>query len=100
MPRQHLAVLAILNTLITIRNSVVCSTASATSPLLVLDYGDTDDLMKLLQRYQTSSQFPFPSKENDQGTKDDVFQTMALTVCLAVIYIYKRNKWYKNGLDT
>ena len=92
MPRQHLAVLAILNTLIVILNSVVCSTASSTSPLLFLDYGDMEDFMKLIQRYQTSSQLLFPSKQDDQRKMDEVFQDMALTVGLAVIYKYKRNK--------
>ena len=96
MPHQHLAVLAILNTLITIRNSVMCSTASATSPLLILGYGDMDHFMKLLQRYQTSSELLFPSKEDDQGTMGDVFQNMAMMVCLAVIYMYRRNECYKN----
>ena len=95
MPRHCLTLLAILNTLIVIQNSVVCSTAPATSPLLFLDYGDMEDFMKLIQRYQTSSQLLFPSKEDDQGRMDKVFQNMALTVGLAGIYIYRRN----NGLD-
>ena len=95
MPQQHLTLLAILNTLIVIGNSVVCSTASATSPLLFLDYGDMEDFMKLIQRYQTSSQLLFPSKQDDQRKMDEVFQDMALTVGLAVIYKYKRNKWYE-----
>ena len=94
MPRHYLTLLAILNTLIVIQNSVVCSTASATSPLLFLDYGDMEDFMKLIQRYQTSSQLLFPSKQDDQRKMDEVSQDMALTVGLAVIYIYiyKRNK--------
>ena len=95
MPQQHLTLLAILNTLIVIGNSVVCSTASATSPLLFLEYGDMEDFMKLIHRYQTSSQLLFPPKEDDQGRMDEVFQNMALTVGLAVIYKYKRNKWYE-----
>ena len=101
MPQQHLTLLAILNTLIVIGNSVVCSTASATSPLLFLDYGDMEDFMKLIQRYQTSSQLLFPSKQDDQRKMDEVFQDMALTVGLAVIHEYKRNKWYeKTNLNT
>ena len=92
MTQQHLTPLAILNTLIVILNSVVCSTASSTSPLLFLDYGDMEDFMKLIQRYQTSSQLLFPSKQDDQRKMDEVFQDMALTVGLAVIYKYKRNK--------
>ena len=95
MPRHYLKLLAILNTLIVIGNSVVCSTASATTPLLFLDYGDMNDFMKLIQRYQTSSQHLFPSKEDDPGRMEEVFQNMALTVGLAVIYKYKRNKWYE-----
>ena len=95
MPRHFLTLLAILNKLIVIQNSVICSTASATTPLLFLDYGDMNDFMKLIQRYQTSSQLLFPSKEDDQGRMDEVFQNMALTVGLAVIYKYKRNKWYE-----
>ena len=95
MPRHYLTLLALLNTLIVIQNSVVCSTASATSPLFFLDYGDMQDFMKLIQRYQTSSQHLFPSKEDDPGRMEEVFQNMALTVGLAVIYIYKRN----NGID-
>ena len=89
MPQRHLTLLAILNTLIVIGNSVVCSTASPTSPLMFLDYGDMEDFMKLIQRYQTSSQLLFPSKQDDQRKMDEVFQDMALTVGLAVIYIYK-----------
>ena len=95
MPQHYLTLLAILNTLIVIGNSVVCSTASATFPLLFLEYGDMEDFMKLIHRYQTSSQLLFPSKEDDQGRMDEVFQNMALTVGLAVIYKYKRNKWYE-----
>ena len=95
MPQQHLTLLAILNTLIVIQNSVVCSTASATSPLLFLDYGDMEDFMKLTQRYQKLSQLLFPSKEDDPRRMEENFQNMALTVGLAVIYIYRRN----NGLD-
>ena len=95
MPQHYLTLLATLNTLIVIGNLVVCSTASATSPLLFLDYGDMEDFMKLIQRYRTSSQLLFPSKEDDEGRMDEAFQNMALTVGLAVIYIYKRN----NGLD-
>ena len=87
MPRHCLKLLAILNTLIVIQNSVVCSTASATTPLLFLDYGDMNDFMKLIQRYQTSSQHLFPSKEDDPGRMEEVFQNMALTVGLAVIHI-------------
>ena len=97
MTQQHLTPLAILNTLIVIINSVVCSTASSTSPLLFLDYGDMEDFMKLIQRYQTSSQLLFPSKQDDQRKMDEVFQDMALTVGLAVIYKYKRNKWYEKN---
>ena len=100
MPRHFLTLLAILNTLIVIQNSVVCSTASATSPLLFLDYGDMEDFMKLIQRYQTSSQLLFPSKEDDQGRMEDVFQNMALTVGLAVIHEYKRNKWYEKKVSS
>ena len=88
MPRHYLTLLALLNTLIVIQNSVVCSTASATSPLFFLDYGDMQDFMKLIQRYQTSSQLLFPSKEDDPGRMEEVFQNMALTVGLAVIYKY------------
>ena len=91
MPRHCLKLLAILNTLIVIQNSVVCSTASATSPLLFLDYGDMEDFMKLIQRYQTSSQLLFPTKEDDPRRMEENFQNMALTVGLAVIYKYKRN---------
>ena len=87
MTQHHLTPLAILNTLIVILNSVVCSTASAASPFLVLDYGDMDDFMKLIQRYQTSYQVPFPYKENEQDRKDEVFYNMALEVRLAVIYV-------------
>ena len=84
MRHQHLALLAILNTLTAIRHSVVCSTASAASPFLVLDYGDMNDFMKLIQRYQTSSQILFPYMEDEQDRKDEVFQNMALEVRLAV----------------
>ena len=95
MTQHHLTPLAILNTLSVILNSVVCSTASSTSPLLFLDYGEMEDFMKLIQRYRTSSQLLFPSKEDDQGRMDEVIKNMELTVSLAVIYIYNRNKWYK-----
>ena len=50
IPVFWLGLLAILNALTAIRNSVVCSTASATSPFLVLDYGDMDDFMKFIER--------------------------------------------------
>ena len=85
MPRHYLTLLGIVNTLIVIQNSVVCSTASATSPLLFFDYGDMEDFMKLIQRYQTSSQLLFPSKEDDPGRMEEVFQNMALTVGSSVI---------------
>ena len=90
MPRHYLTLMAILNTLIVIQDSVVCSTASATSPLLFLDYGDIEDFMKLIQRYQTSSQLLFPSKEDDQGRMDEAFQNMVLPVGLAVINIHTK----------
>ena len=90
MRQQHLALLVILNALTAIRNSVVCSTASPTSPLMFLDYGDMEDFMKLIQRYRTSSQLLFPSKEDDQGRMDEVFQNMALPVGLAVINIHTK----------
>ena len=90
MPRHCLKLLAILNTLIVIQNSVVCSTASATTPLLFLDYGDMNDFMKLIQRYQTSSKLLFPSKEDDQGRMDEAFQNMALPVGLTVINIHTK----------
>ena len=93
MRHQHLALLAILNALTAIQNSVVCLTASATSPFLVLDYGDMDDFMKLIQRYQTPSKVPFPYKENEQDRKDEVFYSMALEVRLAVIYVNEGGKW-------
>ena len=92
MRHQHLALLAILNALTAIQNSVVCSTASATSPFLVLDYGDMDDFMKFIQRYQTPSQVLFPYKEDEQDRKDEVFYNMALEVRLAVIYVNEGRK--------
>ena len=95
MRHQHLALLAIWNALTAIRNSVECSTASATSPFLVLDYGDMDDFMKLIQRYQTPPQFLFPSKKYDQERMDEVLQNMEFSVCLAVIYLDKRDEMYK-----
>ena len=94
MPRHYLTLLALLNTLIVIQNSVVCSTASATTPLLFLDYGDMEDFMKLIQRYQTSSQLLFPSKEDDQGRMDEVLRNVALAVGLEVIYMDTKNRWY------
>ena len=93
MRQQHLAVLAIFITSTTIRNAVVCSTVSPSSPLFFLDSGDIDDFMKLLQRYQTSSQLLFPSKEYDQGRMDEVLRNVALAVGLAVIYMDTRNKY-------
>ena len=93
MPRHYLTLLALLNTLIVIQNSVVCSTASATSPFLVLDYGDMDDFMKFIQRYQTPSQVLFPYKEDEQDRKDEVFYNMALEVRLAVIYVNEGGKY-------
>ena len=95
--RHHLlALLVVLNTSNIIQHSVVCSTASATSPLLFWDYGDTDDFMKLIQRYQTPPQFLFPSKKYDQERMDEVLQNMEFSVCLAVIYLDKRDEMYKN----
>ena len=70
MQYGRLILVALLDATIVIHNSPPCSSSSLPPSYTFFDWGDIEDFMKFIHKYQTSSQ-TFPSTDKDENYLDE-----------------------------
>ena len=69
MASKHLVLVALLDATIVLHNSLPCESSSVRPSF---EWGDMDDFMKFINKYQTSSQIIHPSPDEQDIDQDQI----------------------------
>ena len=88
MESRYLLIVVLLDATIILHKSMPCTSSSVPTFDTFLDWGDMDDFIKFISKYQTSSQIIYPSVNKENKDPDQMGPNILLLVSKSNFYTY------------